>query len=92
MLWVCNWAPLSPHLETITLNNLCSNATEDMREDGVCRGASQGLDSECVTPVTSRNSGRPSEEPRKEAGLGGRGDKKARNRLVFIDQRTGMIE
>ncbi|MXQ93920.1 hypothetical protein E5288_WYG008095 [Bos mutus] len=28
--------------ETIILNNLCSNATEDMREDGIWRGASQG--------------------------------------------------
>ena len=43
-------------------------------------------------PVTSRNGGRLSEEPRKEADLGGRGDEKARHRLVFLDQRTGMIE
>ena len=42
LLWARNWAPLSPHLETITLNSLCWNATEDMREDGGCRAESQG--------------------------------------------------
>lgn len=94
MLWVHNWAPVSLHLETITLNNLCPNATEDMLEDGIWREASQGH-VEIAANVTHTSNFQKHwalEEPRREASLGGRGDRKARNRLVFIDQRTGIIE
>lgn len=40
-----------------------------------------------VTLVTSRNS-----RGREEVGIGARSDKKVRNRLVFIDLRTRIIE
>ena len=65
-----------------------------MREDGIWRGASQGHVETAANVSHTSNFQKhwASEEPRREASLGGRGDKKARNRLVFIDQRTGMIE
>lgn len=77
LLWLHNCTLLSLHLETITLNNLCSNATEDIREDGIWRGASQGRVETAANVSHTSNFQKhwASEEPRREASLGGRGDK-----------------